>query len=162
LQNFGFGNRALVRERRGEQQQQQIEFFRLQDLVASQIAEAHVQVQSANKRIVADEMGLPEAELAYQGSILQLGEVERVGETTMVVRRAFEVIDALRALSQAYNLYFASVNDYNRAQVRPYRALGCPAEILSCEQPAATILPVDTTRPPPMAPVCRSNPSPRP
>jgi outer membrane protein TolC len=162
LQNFGLGNRALVRERRGEQQQHQVELYRIQDQVASEIAEAHVSVRSANARVVASEMGLREAGLAYQGSIEELGKVDRDGDLTTIVRRAFEVIDALRSLSQAYDLYFLSVNDYNRAQFRLYRSLGCPAQILSCERPAGTILPVDTTRPAQMAPVCAPDTCPHP
>jgi hypothetical protein len=107
-------------------------------------------------------MGLREAGLAYQGSIEELGKVERDGDVTTVVRRAFEVIDALRSLSQAYDLYFLGVNDYNRAQFRLYRSLGCPAQILACERPAGAILLVDTTRPAQMAPVCAPDTCPRP
>ena len=154
LQNFGFGNRALVRQRRGEQQQHQVELFRVQDQVASEIAEAHVQVQSANSRVATAEMGLREAGLAYQGSLQELGQVERVGDATTVVRRAFELIDALRSLSQAYDVYFLSINDYNRAQFRLYRSLGCPAQMLACERPPGAILPVDTPAQPRWRQLC--------
>jgi len=158
LQNLGLGNRALVRERRAEQQQLLVELFRIQDQVAAEIARAHVQVQSATARVTTAERGLREAELAYAGSLDELGKVDRKGDVEVQVRRAFEVIDALRSLSTAYETYFLSINDYNRAQFRLYRSLGCPAEILSCERAAEPILPVDTTRPPQMAPVCAPDP----
>ena len=158
LQNLGLGNRALVRERRAEQQQLLVELFRIQDQVAAEIARAYVQVQSATTRVTTAERGLREAELAYEGSLGELGKVDRKGNVDVLVRRAFEVIDALRSLSTAYDTYFLSINDYNRAQFRLYRALGCPAEILSCERAAAPILPVDTSRPPQMAPVCAPDP----
>jgi outer membrane protein TolC len=158
MQNLGFGNRALVRERRAEQQQLLVELFRIQDLVAAEIARAHAQLTSATVRVAVAERGLQEARLAYEGSLAELGKITNVGETHVVVRRAFEVIDALRALSQAYDAYFVSVNDYNRAQFRLYRALGYPAGILACERSPGTSLPVDTTRPPQMAPVCAPDP----
>ncbi len=162
LKNLGFGNRALVRESRAQQQQLLVELFRIQDMVAAEIARAHVQVLSANARVASAERGLREAALAYEGSLGELGKVDRKGDVTVVVRRAFEVIDALRSLSRAYGIYFASINDYNRAQFRLYRALGCPAEILTCERAPGPILPVDTTRPPQMAPVCTPDACPHP
>jgi len=158
LQNLGLGNRALVRGRRAEQQQLLVELFRIQDQVAAEIARAHVQVQSATARVASAETGLREAGLAYDGSLGELGTVDRADDVKVLVRRAFEVIDALRSLSTAYDTYFLSINDYNRAQFRLYRALGCPAEILTCERSSGPILPVDTTRPAQMAPVCAPDP----
>ena len=88
--------------------------------------------------------------------------IYRVGDVTVVVRRAFEVVDALKSLSKAYDIYFASINDYNRAQFRLYRSLGYPAEILTCERTPGPVLPVDTTRPSQMSPVCTPDPAPHP
>jgi hypothetical protein len=84
----------------------------------------------------------------------ELGKVTVVADVTVLTLRAFEVIDALRALGRAYDNYFLSVGDYNRAQFRLYRALGFPADILACDQLPSSLLPVDTSRPPQMAPVC--------
>jgi outer membrane protein TolC len=158
LQNLGLGNRALVRERRAEQRQLLVELFRIQDLVAAEIARAHTQLASATVRVATAEGGVREAQLAYEGSLEQLGKTEKVDDAKVVVRRAFEVIDALKALSQAYEIYFVSIGDYNRAQFRLYRALGYPAEALACDPTAGPILPVDTARPPQMAPVCAPDP----
>jgi len=160
LQNLGFGNRALVRERRSEQEQLLVELSHIQDTVAAEIAAAHVQVLSANARVASAERGLREATLAYEGSLEEMGKIEKNGDVTVIVRRAFDVIDALRSLSRAYDNYFASINDYNRGQFRLYRSLGCPAEILSCERSPGPIVPVDTTRPSQMAPVCAPDPCP--
>jgi hypothetical protein len=38
------------------------------------------------------------------------------------------------------------------------RALGFPAGILACERVVGPLVPVDTTRPPKMAPVCAPDP----
>ena len=122
-------------QRRAEQQQLLVELFRIQDLVAAEIARAHVQVRSADARVTSAERGLREASLAYEGSLVEMGKVQRDRRTSdTVVRRAFEVIDALKSLSAAYDTYFQSINDYNRAQFRLYRSLGCPAELLTCER----------------------------
>jgi outer membrane protein TolC len=160
LQNLGLGNSALIRERRSQHEQILIELFRIQDTVAADIARAYAQVQSANARVATAEMGLREATLAYEGSLAEMNKVDRNGDVTVLIRPAFEVIDALRSLSRAYDTYFASINDYNRAQFRLYRSLGFPAEILSCERSPGQIVPVDTTRPSQMAPVCAPDPCP--
>src|SRR5207253_1332228 len=46
LQNLGFGNRALVDQRRAENQLSVLELFRLQDQVAADVAQAYAQAQS--------------------------------------------------------------------------------------------------------------------
>jgi outer membrane protein TolC len=153
MQNLGFGNRALVRERRAQQQQAVVELFRIQDLIAAEIARAHAQVRSSTVRVATAERGLEAARLAYDGSREEFGKVDTVGGISVQVRRAFEVIDALRVLSTAYDTYFESINNYNRAQFRLYRALGYAAESLACERIPGSVLPVDTNRPPQMAPV---------
>ncbi len=160
LDNMGLGNRALVRERQAEQMQFLIELFRVQDRVAAEVARAHAQLESATIRLADAERFIRAAQLAFEGSFRELGDVIRVGEMTVLVRRAFEVVDSLRSLSRAYDTYFLSVNDYNRAQFRLYRALGYPAQILACERSPGGILPIDTRRPPQMAPVCSPDPGP--
>jgi outer membrane protein TolC len=164
LDNLGFGNRALVRGRQAEQQQALIELFHTEDMVAAEVARAHAQLEAAAVRITDAEAFLTAAQAAWTGSMQELGRVIQVGENRILVRRAFEVVDALRSLSRAYDTYYQSINDYNRAQFKLFRAIGYPARILTCDRPTGNILPVDTTRPPQMAPVCAPDPcqSPRP
>jgi outer membrane protein TolC len=154
LENLGLGNRALVRERVAEQRRLLVELFRTQDMVAAEIARSHGQLRGAAARVGKAENGLQQARLAYEGSLRELGKIDRAGDVGVLVRRAFEVIDALRSLSRAYDAYFTSVGDYNRAQFRLYRALGYPAEVLACQRPPGPLVPVDTTRPPPLPAVC--------
>src|SRR5262249_45723152 len=82
-----------------------------------------------------------------------LGQTVRFGDLLQPVVRPQEAVAALQQLESAYRNYFTTVGDYNRAQFRLYRALGYPAGILACEQPPGEPVPVDTTRPPQMAPV---------
>jgi outer membrane protein TolC len=152
LDNLGFGNRAQVRLRRAEQQQLLVELFRIQDLVAAEIVRAHAQVESAAARVIITERDVAEAQLAYEGSLAEVGKVMRVGNVQVLVRRAFEVVDALRALARAYEAYFTSINDFNRAQFRLYRALGYPATMLTCERLPGTAEAVVPNHPSPKAP----------
>jgi outer membrane protein TolC len=160
LDNLGLGNQARVRQRRAEQRELLVELFRLQDLVAADVARTHAALVSAAKRSEIAAAGLEEAQLSYTGSLEGLGNTTQVGNVTVLTRRAFEVVTALQALERAYTSYFTSINDYNRAQFRLYWALGYPAAVLECERPTGPVLPIDTSRPPQMAPVCPSDPCP--
>jgi outer membrane protein TolC len=129
-------------------------------MVAADVVRAHASLKAALTRSETAATGLREAQETYTGALEELGKVTKAGDVKILTRRAFEVIDALRALLRAYDNYFISVNDYNRAQFRLYRALGYPADILACGHSAGPVLPVDTSRPPQMTPVCPSNPCP--
>jgi outer membrane protein TolC len=158
LDNLGFGNHAMVRLRRSEQQQLLVELFRLQDMVAADVARAHASVVAAAGRVDTAASGLQEAQATYTGSLDDLGKITDVDGVKVLTRRAFEVVNALQALERAYTNYFGSVNDYNRAQFRLYWALGYPAQLLECDGRTGPLLPVDPARPPQMAPVCPSDP----
>jgi outer membrane protein TolC len=162
VDNLGFGNRARVRERRAEQERVLVELFRIQDLVAAEVARAHAQLVSAATRVDWAEAGLREARLAYDASIAELGKVKEVEGGRVLIRRVFEVVRALEALQGAYERYFTSVNGYNRAEFRLYRAIGYPAGVLACERSPEPIVPVNGARPPPLPPVCAPDPCPVP
>ncbi len=55
LENLGFGNRAVIRRTRAEQQQLLIDVFRIQDTVAAEIVRAHAQLRSAARRLAIAE-----------------------------------------------------------------------------------------------------------
>jgi outer membrane protein TolC len=147
LDNLGFGNHALVRERRAEQQQVLVELFRIQDLVAAEIVRAQAQMRFAAERMTRAEFGLREAQLTSTGSLEGLGKITEVGDVKLLTTRVQEVVAALQLLARAYDSYFTSVNDYNRAQFRLYRALGYPAQGLACEQSLGEVQPIDTATP---------------
>jgi len=149
LRNMGFGNRALVRERQGEQEQAVVELYRLQDRVAAEIAQAHARVRSSTVRVKEAETGLKEAQINFAGNLKGISETSRFGDRLIPLIRPQEAVAALTQLAQAYDNYFTTVNEYNRAQFRLFRALGYPASVIACD-PAANQIPVDTTRPAPM------------
>ncbi len=153
LQNMGFGNRALIRERRAEQEQQLIEMFRAQDNVAAEIARIHAELEAAAARIPEAEFGVQQAQISFAGNLKGLGQTTRFGDLLTLVNRPQEVVAALQQLATSYDNYFTAINDFNRAQFRLYHALGYPADILAYRQPLGEIQPIDTSRPQPLPPV---------
>jgi outer membrane protein TolC len=159
LRNLGFGNRALVREREAEQQQALIELFKVQDMVAADVVRAHAQVQAAGLRVQQAETGVKEAQVTFAGNLKGLAEVTRQADLLVLVTRPQEAVAALQQLAHAYDSYFNSVSDYNRAEFRLFRALGYAAQALAYDSTIGPMLPVDAKRPPQMAPAGACVPS---
>ena len=153
FKNLGFGNRGLITQRRGEQRQAVVELFRIQDQVAAEVAQAHAQVVAAAVRIGRAEAEVKSGLASYQGNLRGLSETVRAGNLLVLVNRPQEVVAALQQLQQAYINYYASANDYNRAQFRLFHALGYPAQGLACGTTFGAPVPLDLSRPAPLPPV---------
>jgi outer membrane protein TolC len=153
LENFGFGNAALIREHRAINQRALVELFRVQDRVAAEVVKAHARVQAAVVAVSRSETEIKEAQISYEGNLKGIRETYRFGDRQVPINRPNEAVDALRQLERAYDRYFFAVGEYNRAQFQLYHALGYPAGVLECERNNGDIRPVDTNRPPQMAPV---------
>ncbi len=153
LKNFGFGNRALVREREAQRQYALVELFQTQDKVAAEVVQAHAQLRNAAARVSIMDTGLKKAIINFEGNMKGMSETTRFGDVLVLVNRPQEVVAALQQLDTAYRTYFESVQDYNRAQFRLFRAVGYPAEVLACQKVAGELLPIDATRPFDLPPV---------
>ena len=153
LKNFGFGNRALVRDREGQRQVAMVELFMAQDKVAAEVAQSHSQLATSSERVALADSGLKSALVSYEGNLKGMSETYRFGDVLNLVNRPQEVVAALSQLDQAYKNYFLSVQDYNRSQFRLFRAVGYPAEVLACQKTPGQPLEVDTTRPFDLPPV---------
>jgi outer membrane protein TolC len=154
LDNLGAGNRALVRQRSAQQQRALLELFDIQDRVAEEVVQAHAQLEAAAVQVGEAEAGVREATITLQGTQIGLRETRGAGGLLQLINRPQEAVAALQQLNRAYDLYFAAVNGYNRAQFQLYRAMGYPARTLICDQPLGEVQDVDTSRPACMAPVC--------
>ena len=131
LKNLGFGNAALMKQKKAEYEVSRIQAYRMQDYVAREVSEAFAQVQSARDRVAMAEEGLKQAISSANDNFKGVGEVKRVGGQILgLVIRPLEAISAEQALLQAYYDYFGAVGDYNRTQFQLYRALGNPAQAL--------------------------------
>jgi outer membrane protein TolC len=154
LNNLGAGNRLMVRERIAQEQQAAINFANIQDQVAEEVVEAHAQLDAAAMQVGQTATAVKEALTTYDGTLIGLSQTRGAGDLLQLVNRPQEATAALQQLNRAYDLFYTAVNDYNRAQFRLYWALGFPARTVICDCPVGTAQPVDTARPPGMAPVC--------
>jgi hypothetical protein len=137
LQNFGLGNRALIRQRAAENRVALTELFRIQDRVAAEVVQAYSLAQTAEGRIREAEAELRDAQTLVRENLTALGQTQRLGEggPIQLVTRPLEVVAAVQMLQQVYADFYSSINDYNRAQFQLYRALGNPAQALATLPP---------------------------
>ncbi|HEV3262908.1 MAG TPA: TolC family protein [Gemmataceae bacterium] len=142
LRNLGLGNRALVQQRRTENQLALLELFRTEERIAAEVARAYAQAQSAAARMDEAEAELREAVDSTNKNLAGLGQTTPAGGNVLIlVIRPQEVVSALQALAQAYTDFYAAVADYDRAQFRLYHALGRPAQAVAGEGPACPAAP---------------------
>jgi outer membrane protein TolC len=154
LNNLGVGNRTLVRQRIAQQNQASIDFADVQDQVAQEVVQAHAELEAATTQVEDAMTAVKEAGVTYKGTLTGIGETRGAGDLLQLVNRPQEAVAALQQLNRAYEIYFTAINSYNRAQFQLYRALGFPARIVICDHPVGETRPVDTARPPSMAPLC--------
>jgi outer membrane protein TolC len=163
LNNLGAGNRALVHERKAQEQQAWINFYSTQDQVAQDVVQAHARVAAAASQIDDAARALEEAITTFNGNLKGIAETRAAGGLLIMVNRPQEAVAALQQLSRSYDNYLAALNNYNRSQFQLYRSVGYPARGVICDHPVGELEKVDLSRPSPMAPVCPnvlSNPCP--
>jgi hypothetical protein len=65
----------------------------------------------------------------------------------VLITRPQEAVYAVQLLKKAFDEYFTTVAEYNRAQFELFRALGYPAQEITWRRPPGEVQPVDTARP---------------
>lgn len=146
LQNAGFGNIGLIRQRRAEQDVAAIEVTRIVFRVKSEVSQAVARLQTARVRVVETEEGVRQAVESADKNFIGLRETTRpAGELLRLIVRPQEVVAAIIALNTSYQQYADAVNEYNTAQFQLYRALGQPAQWVTSQAGAGPA-------PPPPAP----------
>ena len=153
LDAFGIGNLARIKEQRGNQSMAIIEFFKTQDMVAADVTRAQARVQSAAARVLQADRAIRTAIITFNGNFEGLRNTTRLGNVLVLVNRPQEAVFALQLLKLAFDEYFTTVADYNRAQFELFHALGYPARELAQLQPPGEVVPVDTSRPAYLPPV---------
>jgi outer membrane protein TolC len=134
LDNLGFGNHAIVRQRRAENQAALLDLFRTQDRVAAEVAQAHAQVQAAAARLEDAEAELRDAADSADKNLRGLGQTKTAGNVLILLIRPQEVVAAIQSLAQSYTDYYGAIADFNRAEFRLYHALGHPAQSVNLER----------------------------
>jgi hypothetical protein len=134
LQNGGLGNVGRIRQRRAEQGEASIELTRILFRVKSEVTQAVARLQTARYRVVQTEEGVRQAIESADKNFIGLRETSRpAGELLRLIVRPQEVVAAIMALNTAYEQYSAAVGEYNAAQFEVYRALGQPAQHVTCQ-----------------------------
>ena len=153
LEGLGLGNLARIKEQRGEQSKAIIDFFNIQDMVAADVTRAQADLQSAAARVSQAERALRSGITTFNGSFEGLQQTTRFGDVLVLINRPQEVVFALQLMKKAFDDYFTTVAEYNKAQFDLFHALGYPAREITYVRPPGTVEPVDTRRPDYLPPV---------
>lgn len=124
VQNLGFADRAITKQRAAQQRTANLELLKVQDRVAAEVVRAEKgRIASARQM---DEAGraLPEAQSSLALNLKNI----RHGAGLPGATRPIEVLQPIQALAQARLDYLNAVLDYNRAQFRLNWALGHPRD----------------------------------
>ena len=114
---------------------------------------AQARVQSAAARVLQADRALRTAIITFNGNFEGLQQTTRLGNVLVLVNRPQEAVFALQLLNVAFDEYFTTVADYNRAQFELFHALGYPARGVARLRAPGEVQPVDTSRPAYLPPV---------
>ena len=153
LEGLGIGNLARIKEQRGEQSKAIIDFFNIQDMVAADVTRTRRDLQSAAARVSQADRALRTAITTFNGNFEGLQHTTRFGDVLVLINRPQEVVFALQLMKKAFDEYFTTVAEYNRAQFELFHAMGYPAREITYVRPPGTVEPVDTARPDYLPPV---------
>jgi outer membrane protein TolC len=153
LEAFGIGNLARIKEQRGMESMAIIELYRAQDMVAAEVTAAQARIQSAAARVVQADRAMRTAIITFNGNYEGLRQTTRLGNVLVLVNRPQEAVFALQLLKLAFDDYFATVAEYNRAQFELFHAMGYPARELTQLRTPGQVVPVDLSRPAFLPPV---------
>jgi outer membrane protein TolC len=153
LQNCGFGNLAMIKRQRGEQSQAMIDLFNAQDAAAADVTRALARVQASALRVVQADRSLRTGIITVNGAFEGLKEISRFANVLVLIARPQEAVYSLQLLRVAFEEYYSTVAEYNRAQFELFHALGYPAREVVLQQPPGQPLPVDLSRPAFLPPV---------
>jgi outer membrane protein TolC len=151
LQNGGLGNVGRIRQRKAEQGLASIELTRIMYRVKSEVSQAVARLDTARVRVVETEEGVRQAIESADKNFIGLRETTRpAGSLLNLIVRPQEVVAAIIALESAYEQYASAIGEYNAAQFEVYRALGQPAQWVTCQ--GSPPPPAQPPVPPPVPP----------
>lgn len=152
MKNLGAGNVALIRERRAQREVAEQELVKTRYQVDAEVLQARSRGLRARARYLQAEVGLREARASADKNLQGVGQLRRNGEMVSLVFRPQEAVQSLQALSNAYNDFYLSVAERNRAQFQMYRALGNPAQAVDPPGETEPDRPEALPRPAPLVP----------
>ena len=117
LRNFGFGNRALQRQRTAQHRQEEISAMLIRDTIAAEVTDAYVRLQGRYRSISVAKNNVEES---LQSLHLNMTRI-RGGEGLPI-----EALQAIQSVAKARSAYLDAVIVYNKTQFELLRALGKP------------------------------------
>jgi hypothetical protein len=117
------------------------------------VTRAQARLQSAALRVEQADRAVRTAIITFSGNFEGLRHTTRFGGILVLVNRPQEVVFALQLMKLAFDEYFTTVADYNRAEFELFHALGYPAQEITYLRPPGNVQPVDTERPSYLPPV---------
>ncbi|ODT98596.1 MAG: hypothetical protein ABS79_05605 [Planctomycetes bacterium SCN 63-9] len=120
FRNFGFGNLALMKQRRAEIGQAAGEQAKAISLIRSEVSASHAEIDAARNQVGVTTRQLASAEVGFRE------DLQRIRNT---VGRPIEVVNSLELLNHARVDRIRAVLNYNKAQIRLFVALGSPPPV---------------------------------
>jgi outer membrane protein TolC len=120
LQNFGFGNLALQRQRQAQVGQANAERSRTIDEIRTEVADAYALVGARYNEIEVARRRMETAHRSYSQELKLAANLQV---------RPIEVLDSAKLLLAARQDFVAAVVGFNQAQMQLFVALGQPPEI---------------------------------
>jgi outer membrane protein TolC len=117
LRNMGVGNLQLQRQRCSQLEQAELAVELLQDQIVTEIVEATTDVTNYRKQIEIARQATRTANKSYDANVQRIRDA---------VGLPIEMLQAIRARTDAQNAFSRSISDYNRAQYRLMFTLGEP------------------------------------
>lgn len=117
FKNLGLGNYLLKRRSRSKYAQAQLKVEDLQNTVISEVIQAATDVAGYRRQMVAASQGIEAADTSYQ---LNLDRIRDAAGLPL------ELVQAIKARTDAKNAYTEAISNYNRAQYRLMHAMGQP------------------------------------
>ena len=130
-----------------------IDLFNVQDGAAADVTRAPARVQSAAIRVVQADRSLRTGIITLNGSFEGLKEISRFANVLVLITRPQEAVYSLQLVRVAFEEYYSTVAEYNRAQFDLFHALGYPAYEVAIKSAPGPVQPVDLTRPQFLPPV---------
>jgi outer membrane protein TolC len=116
-QNLGVGNAAFVKLARSRLGIAQLQFLERLDRVRAEVANAHARVHARFAQIVIAERAVREEMEAFAADVRAVR-----GNLALPI----ELLESLRLLARARQVYLDAIVDYNEAQLELYVAIGQP------------------------------------
>ena len=139
LRNLGFGNRSLRWQRASQMRQTELEAEAIRDTIVAEIITAAVDVGSYRRQVESGRTGVTVAGKSYDANYMRIREGEGL---------PIELLQAIRARTNAQNALSMAIGHYNRAQLRLLRSLGRPpsSDVQSPEEGGPSVLPLEDQR----------------